>query len=193
MSFATRFARAFVPAVVMVAPVAAPAAKSPELGLVKTHLQATNSMTANFVQTDQKGQTLSGTLQLKRPGRIADGRKLTFIDYDVGQKSSWDLNKTPLGILLSANPDLDRIARVVPNKDQRLIVVRAVDPSHNEYGKLILAFIREAGAPGGLRLYGWTAVDAQGKQTIVKLSNQRYNVAVPASAFTYVQPKKKAG
>ena len=71
-------------------------------------------------------------------------------------------------------------------------MVRAVDPSHNEYGKLILAFIREAGAPGGLRLYGWTAVDAQGKQTVVKLSNQHYNVAVPASAFTYVEPKKKA-
>lgn len=205
MSFATRFARALVPAAVLVAPVAAPAAKSPELDLVKAHLAATNSMTANFVQTDQKGQTLSGTLQLKRPGKIrfqyghgvnvllvADGRKLTFIDYDVGQKSSWDLSKTPLGVLLSSNPDLDRIARIVPDKDPRLVVVRAVDPSHNEYGKLILAFIREAGAPGGLRLYGWTAVDAQGKQTIVKLSNQHYNVAVPASAFTYVEPKKKA-
>ena len=204
MSFATRFARALVPAAVLVAPVAAPAAKSPELDLVKAHLAATNSMTANFVQTDQKGQTLSGTLQLKRPGKIrfqyghgvnvllvADGRKLTFIDYDVGQKSSWDLSKTPLGVLLSSNPDLDRIARIVPDKDPRLVVVRAVDPSHNEYGKLILAFIREAGAPGGLRLYGWTAVDAQGKQTMVKLSNQRYNVAVPPSAFTYAEPKKR--
>ena len=40
-------------------------------------------------------------------------------------------------------------------------------------------------------LYGWTAVDAQGKQTIVKLSNQRYNVAVPGSAFTYAEPKKR--
>ena len=205
MSFATRFARVLIPAAVMVAPVAAAAKKSPELDLVKAHLGATNSMTANFVQTDQKGQTLSGTLQLKRPGKIrfqyghgvnvllvADGRKLTFIDYDVGQKSSWDLNKTPLGVLLSSNPDLNRIARIVPDKDPRLVVVRAVDPSHNEYGKLILAFIRQSGAPGGLMLYGWTAVDAQGKQTMVKLTNQRYNVAVPAGAFTYAEPKKRA-
>ena len=70
MSFATRFARVLIPAAVMVAPVAAAAKKSPELDLVKAHLGATNSMTANFVQTDQKGQTLSGTLQLKRPGKI---------------------------------------------------------------------------------------------------------------------------
>ena len=205
MSFAIRFARALVPVAVVATAVAADAKPSADMALVKAHLQATDSMTANFTQTDSKGQTLSGTLQLKRPGRIrfqyghgvnvllvADGRKLTFVDYDVGQKSSWDLNKTPLGILLSSNPDLDRIARILPAEDPHVVVVRAVDPSHNEYGKLILAFIRQSGAPGGLMLYGWTAVDAQGKQTMVKLSNQRYNVAVPSGAFTFAEPKKKS-
>jgi outer membrane lipoprotein-sorting protein len=71
------------------------------------------------------------------------------------------------------------------------VVVRARDPARNEYGTLILAFIKEQAAPGGLRLYGWTAVDAQGKRTVVKLSNQRYNVAVAPSAFTYAEPKKR--
>jgi outer membrane lipoprotein-sorting protein len=203
MSFSTRLARALVPAIVIAAPAVAYAKASPEMALVKTHLSAVSSMTANFIQTDSKGQVLNGTLQLKRPGRIrfdygrtnilvvADGRKLKLIDYDVGQKSSWDLNRTPLGVLLSNNPDLDRIARIQPSEDPRVVVLRAVDPSHNEYGKLILAFIRDAAAPGGLKLYGWTAVDAQGKRTMVRLSNQRYNVAVPASAFTYAEPKKR--
>ena len=45
--------------------------------------------------------------------------------------------------------------------------------------------------PGGLRLEGWTAIDAQNKKTTVRLSNQRYNVAVPDSAFTYAEPKRK--
>lgn len=206
MSFVTSFARALIPAAVVVAPVAAPAAPANDLSQVQAHLKGVTTMTANFVQTDAKGQTLTGTLQLKRPGRIrfeygrgvnvllvADGKKLTFVDYDVGQKSSWALNRTPLGILLSANPDIKRIARILPHEDPRILVVRARDPSRNEYGTLILAFIREASAPGGLRLYGWTAVDAQGKRTMVKLSNQRYNVAVPASAFTYAEPKKRQG
>ena len=204
MSFASSFGRALVPAAVIMAPVAAHAAKSADLDLVKAHLRSADSMTANFVQTDSKGRTQSGTLQLKRPGHIrfqyghgvnvllvADGRKLTFVDYDIGQKSSWDLNKTPLGVLLSSNPDLDRIARIVPSGDPNVVVLRAMDPSHNEYGKLILAFLRDGGAPGGLRLYGWTAVDAQGKQTIVKLSNQHYNVPVSPSAFTFAEPKKR--
>jgi outer membrane lipoprotein-sorting protein len=162
MSFSPRLARALVPAIVVAAPIAAYAKASPEMELVRSHLRQTDSMTANFTQTDSKGQVLNGTLQLKRPGRIrfdygktnilvvADGRKLTFIDYDVGQKSSWDLNRTPLGVLLSSNPDLDRIAKIQPSDDPRVVVVRAVDPSHNEYGKLILAFIRDGASPGGL-------------------------------------------
>ncbi len=205
MHFPTRFARALMPAIAIVAPVAAHAATSPDMALVKKHLAEVRSMTADFKQTDSKGRVLTGTLQLERPGRIrfdygktnilvvADGKKLTFVDYDVGQKSSWALNKTPLGVLLSSRPDLDRIAKIRPSDDPRVVVVRAVDPSHNEFGKLILAFIRDGSAPGGLKLYGWTAVDAQGKRTTVTLSNQRYNVAVPASAFTYAEPKKRGG
>lgn len=205
MSFATFFTRALVPAALVAAPAAVQASPSADMAMVKTHLQQVDSMVARFSQTDSKNRTLTGTLQLKRPGRIrfeygqgvdvllvANGKKLTFVDYEVGQKSSWDLEKTPLGILLSNNPDLERIARILPSEDPRVVVVRARDPARNEYGTLILAFIREAGAPGGLRLYGWTAVDAQGKRTMVKLSNQRYNVAVPANAFTYAEPKKRA-
>ena len=204
MSFASNFARALVPVAVMVAPAAAPAASSADLQKVQAHLKSVSTMTANFVQTDGKGQTLSGTLQLKRPGRIrfeygrganvllvSDGNRLTFVDYDVGQKSSWAVNKTPLGLLLSQNANIDRIAKVMPSDNPRVLVVRARDFRHPEYGTLVLAFIREPAAPGGLRLYGWTAVDAQNKKTQVRLSNQRYNVAVPASAFTYREPKKR--
>ena len=60
--------------------------------------------------------------------------------------------------------------------------MRARDPS--QYGSLTLVFLRSASAPGGLQLYGWTAIDAQSRRTTVKLSNVRYNVAVPESAFT---------
>ena len=45
--------------------------------------------------------------------------------------------------------------------------------------------------PGGLQLYGWTAIDPQNHRTTVKLSDVRFNVAVPESAFTYAEPKKK--
>ena len=158
-------------------------------------------MTANFTQTDAKGRTDRGTLQLKRPGRIrfeysggdlllvADGSKLSFIDYQVGQKSSWPLSRTPLGPLLSGSPDFNGKAEILPSADSRVVVARA--KSAGQYGQLTLAFLRNPSAPGGLQMYGWTAIDPQGHRTTVRLSDVRYNVAVPDSAFTFAEPKKR--
>ena len=203
MSFPTLFARALAP-VAIVAAVATPAAaQSGDLAKVESHLSAVQSMTANFSQTDARNRTSTGTLQMKRPGRIrfqygggdlllvGNNGKLTMVDYQVGQKSSWDLNKTPLGLLLAPNPDIDRIARLMPSNDPRVVVVRARDSRRPEFGTLLLAFVRSPSAPGGLLLRGWTAIDAQNKRTTVRLTNQRYNVAVAESAFAFAEPKKR--
>lgn len=204
MNLATRFARALTPVAIVAAAVPA-AAQSNDIAKVEAHLAAVQTMTANFSQIDQRGRTSSGTLQLKRPGKIrfqygggdlllvGNGGKLTMVDYAVGQKSSWNVNRTPLAMLLSANPDIDRIARLEKSNDPRVIVVRARDGRRPEYGTLLLAFIRSPSAPGGLMLRGWTAIDAQNKRTTVRLSDQRYNVAVPETAFTYAEPKKRRG
>ena len=130
MSFTSNFARAVVPvALVATVTAPAPAATSSELKAVESSLAATQSMTANFLQTDGKGRQMAGTLQLKRPDKIrfayvggvnmllvANGKTLNFVDYDVGQKSSWPISKSPLAVLLSPQPDLGRIARIMPSE-----------------------------------------------------------------------------
>jgi chaperone LolA len=200
MTISTTLARVFVTAALVAAPAAA-AAPSPDLAKLKAHLTSVQTMTANFTQTDAKGRTDSGTLQMKRPGRIrfeysggdvllvANGKTLSFVDYTVGQKSSWPLSRTPLGPLLSASPDFNGKAEILPSNDSRVVVARA--KSAGQYGQLTLAFLRNASAPGGLQLYGWTAIDPQNHRTTVKLSNVRFNVAVPESAFSFTPPKKK--
>ena len=122
---------------------------------------------------------------------VANGQTLNFIDYDVGQKSSWPIAKSPLAVLLSPNPDLGRIARIVPSESPSVIVVRARDARRPGVRHAGPGLLEGSGAPGGLRLEGWTAIDAQNKKTTVRLSNQRYNVAVPDSAFTFAEPKRK--
>lgn len=199
MTFTTKFARALLAATI-VAAAPATAAESPDLAKLKAFISSVHTMTANFVQTDSRGRSAAGTLQLKRPGEVrfqygsgdlllvADGKRLYFLDYQVGQKSSWPLDKTPLGPLLSGSPDFEGKAQVLPSSDSRILVARARNTS---YGQLTLAFLRDSAAPGGLQLYGWTAIDPQGHRTTVRLSNVRYNVSVPESAFTFAEPKKK--
>ena len=194
-------ARALVSVALLAAVPAVAAAPSPDLARLKAHLTAVQTMTAQFTQTDDKGHVDTGTLQMKRPGRIrfaytggdvllvANGKTLTFLDYSVGQKSSWPLGRTPLGPLLSGSPDFNGKAQILPSNDSRVVVARARNTG--QYGQLTLAFLRSPAGPGGLQLYGWTAVDPQGHRTTVKLSNVRFNDAVPESAFTYADPKKK--
>ena len=201
MTSTNSLARVLVPVGIVALAAPAVAAESPDLARLKSHLSSVQTMTADFTQTDAKGRTDTGTLQLKRPGRVrfeyrggdlllvADGSKLSFIDYQVGQKSSWPLGRTPLGPLLSGSPDFNGKAQILPSADSRVVVART--KSAGQYGQLTLAFLRNSAAPGGLQMYGWTAVDPQGHRTTVKLSDVRYNVAVPDSAFTYTEPKKK--
>jgi outer membrane lipoprotein-sorting protein len=121
---------------------------------------------------------------------VGNGKTLSFIDYDVGQKSSWPVAKSPLAVLLSANPT----SAGSPASCRRTIRVGRRGPR----ARCPPARVRHAGAgvharrrAGGLTLEGWTAIDAQNKTTKVRLDGQRYNVAVAESAFTYAEPKRK--
>jgi outer membrane lipoprotein-sorting protein len=199
VSFRSRLVRAF--GALAIAAAAAAAARPSELASLQAHIGAVRTMTANFVQTDARGRSAAGKMSLKRPGEVrfeygsgdlllvADGKTLTLVDYQVGQKSSWPLNRTPLGVLLSSSPDLKGRAQVVPSGDPKVLAVRARDPT--QYGSLTLVFLRSQSAPGGLQLYGWTAIDGQNRRTTVRLTDVRYNVPVPQSAFSYAEPKKK--
>jgi len=201
MTFPTRLARALVPVTVIALAVPAAAAESADMARLKAHISGVHTMTANFVQIDSRGRSAAGKMDLERPGKVrfqygsgdlllvANGKTLTLIDYQVGQKSSWPLNRTPLGVLLSSSPDLKGRAQIVPSSNSNVVSVRARDPS--QYGSLTLVFLRSGSAPGGLQLYGWTAIDGQNRRTTVKLSDVRYNVTVPETAFTYAEPKKK--
>jgi outer membrane lipoprotein-sorting protein len=191
-----------------IAPFAVPAAgfaQSAPTGLaqVQAHLRAVSTMTANFTQRDRAGRTLSGTLIIRRPGRVrfdygrsanmlvvGDGTALTFIDYDVGQRQRWPINDSPLSVLLNPNQDLARFAHVVQN-DAQVLMIEAQDSRRREFGTITIAFAKVPGAPAGLILQGWNTRDAQNNVTTVRLADQRFNVPVPDSAFRYREPGQR--
>lgn len=183
---------------------AVPVAAEPlTIDSVRAALKATTTMTADFSQTAANGAVVTGKLTLARPGRIrfqydkasllvvADGRKLSVVDYEVGQVSQWPIKSTPLGVLLDGDADLARFAHVVGNEGNG-VLVEARDPKHPEYGAITLNFASDTAAPGHLALLGWTAIDAQNNRTDIKLSAVRYNVAVPASGFGFHDPRTRS-
>ena len=194
---------AAVAAIAIAAPLAAQA--TGDLAAVQHHLQALGSMTADFTQTDRNGRVLTGTLTLKKPGRIrfqyqkgvpilivADGGALTFIDYSVRQVQRWPIKNSPLGVLLDPDRDIGRYARVIPGADPRIVSVEANDPKHPEAGRITLVFARDDG-PAGLTLQGWVALDSQNNRTTIRLAHQRFNVPVSDRAFSWTDPRQRAG
>ena len=198
---------ALAPAAVAALAIGVPAIAQSDsvLSSVQSHLRATSSMTASFVQTDRKGQRLNGQLTLKRPGKIrfqyqkgvpllivGDGSALTMIDYEVKQVQRWPVKNSPLGALLDPDRDLTRYAKVLPTSNNDVISVEVKDPKRPEYGTITMVFTRDGAAPAGLRLRGWVALDSQNNRTRIDLSNQKFNVAVADSAFKWTDPRPRS-
>ena len=144
-------------------------------------------------------------LTIKRPGKIrfqyapgnpllivGDGRALTLIDYQVRQVQRWPIGNSPLGALLDPNRDLTRFGRIQPTADANVISVEVRDSGHPEYGVITLILVRKAGAPGGLELSSWVALDSQNKRTTIRLSNQQYGIAVSDDTFRWNDPRRPA-
>jgi outer membrane lipoprotein-sorting protein len=177
-----------------------------ELVQVQSHLQAVNTMTATFAQTDRNGRVLTGTMTLKRPGKIrfqyekgvpqlivADGSSLYFIDYQVRQVERWPIGNSPLAVLLNPKRDITQFAKLMPSRSPDVISVEVHDPKHPEYGRITMIFQKEASAPGGLMLQGWIALDSQNNRTTIRLSNQKFNAPVADGTFRWNDPRKTGG
>lgn len=208
-----KIARAFMagllacatPALVMAdaTPAMAQSTKDAQLDKAVAALRGITTLKADFTQTDRSGQVVSGKLTLKRPGKIrfeyedsvnmlivSNGSALTLVDYDVQQVQRWPISNSPLGALLDPNRDVKKYGTVQETGDPNVIAVQVKDAKRPEYGVITLIFTRDSAAPGGFELSSWVAVDSQNKRTTVRLSNQRYGMAVTDSAFTYKDPRR---
>jgi outer membrane lipoprotein-sorting protein len=183
------------------APVAAQS-PSDQMARVVAHMQAVQTMTANFTQTDRRGQSLTGRLLLKRPGHVrfeyqkdtqllvvADGSALTVIDYDVKQVQRWPIRNSPLAALLDPGQDLAKFGKLVPTSSDDVISVEVRDKKRPEFGIITMVFVKQAGAPGGLTLNGWVALDSKNNRTSIRLANITFNGAIAKSAFTWRDPR----
>lgn len=193
-----------VSAPLAVAPLAAQAqaAAPAQLNEAVAALRAISTLRADFTQTDRSGQRVSGVLTLKAPGRIrfqyekgvpmlivSDGKSLTMIDYEVRQVQRWPIRNSPLGALLDPTRDVARFGTLQPTGDPNVVSIEVRDRSHPEYGVIDLVFVRRAGAPGGLELVSWVALDSQNRRTTIRLSGHQYGVPVADNAFRWVDPR----
>jgi outer membrane lipoprotein-sorting protein len=131
-----------------------------------------------FQQTDQRGEQVTGTFYLARPGRArfeynppsgllitSDGKTVVVSDSRLKTIRRLPLSSTPLGVFLSQHIRLDRGAKVVRvDRSPGGFSITARDSRALNQGQVTLYFSE---AP--MRLSGWAITDAQGGTTRVAL------------------------
>jgi outer membrane lipoprotein-sorting protein len=191
-----------VPATALTLPSAPASAQADQLDQVVNALRSITTMRADFTQTDRNGQVVRGVMTLKAPRVrfeyepsakmlvVSNGRSLTMVDYEVNQLQRWPIGNSPLGALLDPSKDVKRYGKLLPTSNPNVLSVEVKD-SRNGIS-ITLIFVRDASAPGGLELTSWVALDAQNKRTTLRLSNQRYGMAVADSTFNFRDPRRSA-
>ena len=202
IALAAAIAAASIPLSQLAMPTPAVAAQG-DLDRAVSALRGISTMRADFSQTDRVGQVISGTMTLKRPGKIrfeyekgvpmlvvSNGKSMYLVDYEVNQVQRWPIKSSPLGALLDPSRDIKRYGKLLPTGNSDVISIEVRDTKKPEFGVITLIFVRDARAPGGLQLTNWVALDAQNNRTTVRLRNHRYGVSVSDKAFTFKDPRK---
>lgn len=149
------------------------------LNTLSNYLNQLTSAEAAFTQINGDGTISTGTLYMRRPGKMRfeynppeqalvmanNGAVVVFDRKLGGDPESYPLNRTPLGLILARNVDLSRANMVVAHGyDGTATTVTAQDPENPEYGSIQLKF-----TDNPVELRQWIITDDGGGQTTVVL------------------------
>lgn len=171
------------------------------LSELSTYLNSLRTAEGKFTQINADGTISTGTIYIKRPGRIrfeydppeealviAGGGSLAVFDPRSNSGADrYPLNQTPLSIVLANNVDLESAEMVVAHEgDEITTTVTAQDPDHPEYGSIKLVF---TGDPVELRQ--WVITDNAGTETTVILGDMNVGGAIQNVLFNIIAAERR--
>lgn len=174
------------------------------LNALSRYLNGIQTATSTFTQVNADGTLSTGTLYIRRPGRMrfeydppekllvmAGANQVGIFDGKSNRKRAerYPLKQTPLNIILERNVDFARRDMVVGHGfDGTATTVVAQDPENPEYGSIELKF---TGDPVELRQ--WIITDGQGGKTTVILGQLENAGSLPAALFNINTEEERRG
>lgn len=173
------------------------------LSEISRYLDSFRTAQAEFTQINPDGTISTGTLYIKRPGRIrfeyappeealvmAGGGSVAVFDprSNTGPER-YPLSQTPLKIILARDIDLGRENMVVAHGyDGQATTVTTQDPENPHYGNIQLRFTAN---PTELRQ--WVITDDAGQQTTVVLGDLTTGVEIGDLMFNIQSETRRRG
>jgi outer membrane lipoprotein-sorting protein len=163
------------------------------LNSISKYLNGLNTAKGAFTQINDDGTISTGTIYIKRPGRVrfeynppesalvvASAGAVVIVDTKSNQPpESYPLDRTPLSIILARNVDLGRARMVVGHSyDGTSTTVTAQDPDNPDYGNIQMVFTGPS-----VELRQWVINDNAGSTTTVVLGELTKGVAMSDKLF----------
>lgn len=183
-----KFATLLTAAALCVASAVSATAQQLSLNEISGYLNQMQSATGSFTQINGDGTISTGTVYIKRPGKVRfeynppeealvmanSGQVVVFDNKLGGQPNSYPLSQTPLSIILARNVNLGQAGMVRGHSyDGTATIVTAQDPQRPEYGSIQLKFTANP-----IELRQWIIDDGQGGKTTVVLGGlDRANIS----------------
>jgi outer membrane lipoprotein-sorting protein len=164
------------------------------LNAISQYLNRIQVAQSDFTQVNDDGTLSTGTLYIKRPGRLrfdynspeqllvmAGGGQVGIFDgkSNLRKAERYPLSRTPLSLILERNVNLAARDMVVGHDfDGTATTVIAQDPEHPEYGTIALKFTADP-----IELRQWIVTDGQGAKTTVILGQLSDPGTLPSTLF----------
>jgi outer membrane lipoprotein-sorting protein len=168
------------------------------LSQAQTHLNSIRSMKARFTQVAPNGHISSGTLYLKRAGKmrweydppvpiiiVTQGDYLRYYDHELEQISDIPLSGNIAGLLTEDTIDFaDKDLKVLEAKaEDNVQVVRVTSADAPEEGEISFIFTEKPYA-----LKNILTKDAKGEETTIALQEAEMNLPLKDDLFAIFDP-----
>lgn len=168
------------------------------LNAISNYLNGLKTAQARFTQINDDGTVNTGTVYIKRPGRmrfeydppnsaiVVAGSGAVVIDDTKSNQppETYPLRRTPLALILDDRVDLGRARMVTAHGfDGTATVVTAQDPENPEYGYIQMKFTAQP-----VELRQWVVNDGTGGETTVVLGELNTGVDLPNRLFDTGSP-----
>lgn len=162
---------------------------------ISGYFNTLKQMRGTFVQTDPDKKRTRGRFFVLKPGKFrfdysapsrkimaSDGRLLRIKEPDQSNEDAVELDNTPFRLLLKADVDLVRDARILDvQESEDLIVLALQDRSPDAPGRVQLVFVKKP----TLDLKEWLVRDPQGLDTKVEVADLNKTDAVDPQLFIW--------
>lgn len=168
---------------------------------VERKLNQITTMKSPFVQSNDKGQQVTGMFYLSRPGKmriqydppvndfiVSNGKYIVYWDDSLRQQSHTTLGSTLADIILRKDLKFGERLQVCDlrygNNKNVKICVR--DTENLDQGTFILHL-----SNANFEIKRWDIVDQLGNRVTVKLLKPQYDLQLKKDLFFYIEPDKK--